>query len=102
MIKRTTISITRQISCPCVGQKPPGGGRGPDLRNLNLCLLAFWVQRYSEAKSKIWNVIIDSKYQTRSPNIFCCRDRNASPFWKGVMWIAQAAKMGYRWNIGND
>jgi hypothetical protein len=31
---------------------------------------------------------------------FCCRDRNSSPFWKGVMWAAGAAKMGFRWNIG--
>jgi hypothetical protein len=23
------------------------------------------------------------------------------PFWRGVMWAAKAAKMGYRWKIGN-
>jgi hypothetical protein len=26
---------------------------------------------------------------------------NESPFWKGVSWAAQAAKMGFRWKIGD-
>jgi hypothetical protein len=37
-----------------------------------------------------------------SPNIFCCCPRNSSPFWKGVVWAAKAAKLGFRWHIGND
>jgi hypothetical protein len=73
----------------------------PDLRDLNLCLLASWIQRYHEAGPKLWRAIVDSKYHNYNSNIFCCRDRNASPFWKGVLWAAQAAKMGFRWNIGN-
>jgi hypothetical protein len=36
-----------------------------------------------------------------SPNIFCYHEKNSSPFWKRVMWAAQAARMSYRWQIGN-
>ena len=36
-----------------------------------------------------------------SPNIFYCSDQGVSPFWKGVLWAANAAKMGYQWKIGN-
>ena len=25
----------------------------------------------------------------------------ASPFWKGVMWATQAAKICYQWKVGN-
>jgi hypothetical protein len=35
------------------------------------------------------------------PNIFCCPSGDASPFWKGVMWAAKAARMGYQWQVGN-
>ena len=35
------------------------------------------------------------------PNIFYASDVGASPFWKGVLWVAEAAKMGYLWKIGN-
>jgi hypothetical protein len=35
------------------------------------------------------------------PNIFSSNPRNASPFWKGVKWAADAAKMGYRWRVGD-
>jgi hypothetical protein len=51
-----------------------------DLRMLNMCLLASWVQRYYDADSKLWREIVDAKYQTSSPNLFCCSDRNGSPF----------------------
>jgi hypothetical protein len=73
----------------------------PDLIDLNLCLLASWVQRYHEAGPKFWRAIIDSKYQNCYPNTFWCRDKNTSPFWKGVLWADKAAKMGFRWSIGN-
>jgi len=33
--------------------------------------------------------------------MFCCSDRNASPFWKGVQWAAQAAALGYQWVVGD-
>jgi hypothetical protein len=66
-----------------------------------MCLLASWIQRYQDSDGKLWKDIADFKYDTCSPNILCSKDRNASPFWKGVMWAAQAAKMGYRWNVGD-
>jgi hypothetical protein len=72
----------------------------PDLRDLNLCLLASWVQRYQDSEGKIWKSIIDHKYMV-SPNIFCCHNRNSSPFWKSVIWAAQAAKIRYRWQVGD-
>jgi hypothetical protein len=28
-------------------------------------------------------------------------DRQSSPFWKGVIWASKAAKMEFRWNVGN-
>jgi hypothetical protein len=48
----------------------------------------------------MWRKIIDHKYDT-TPNILCSGSRNASPFWKGVRWAAQAAKPGYRWCVGD-
>jgi hypothetical protein len=83
-------------------QKKEQGGLGiPDLRNLNLCLLASWVQRYQDGDGRLWKKVIDAKYNTCSPNIFYSRDRDSSPFWKGVLWAIQAAKMGYRWEVGD-
>jgi hypothetical protein len=73
----------------------------PDFRNLNLCLLASWVQRYYDSNDKLWKRIVDSKYHSNSPNLFCARSREASPFWKGILWAASAAKMGYMWHIGD-
>jgi hypothetical protein len=32
----------------------------PDFRNLNLCLLASWVQRYYNSNDKLWKRIVDS------------------------------------------
>lgn len=36
-----------------------------------------------------------------SPNVLCCIDTKASPFWKAVLWALQAAQMGIMWKIGN-
>jgi hypothetical protein len=82
-------------------KKEHGGLDIPELRNLNMCLLASWIQRYQDSDGKLWKDIVDFKYDTCSPNILCSKDRNASPFWKEVMWATQAAKMGYRWNVGD-
>lgn len=49
--------------------------------------------------NKIWKQIVDFKYNTRDPNILTCPSENRSPFWKGVIWACQAAKMGYMWKI---
>lgn len=78
------------------------GGLGiPDLRDLNLCLLGSWLKRYQLDSDKQWRKIIDSKYNTKNPNIFCSSTVGASQFFRGVMWAAKAAKMGYRWKIGD-
>jgi hypothetical protein len=40
-----------------LAQKVEFGGLGvPDLRDLNLCLLTSWVQRYYEVEGKIWKL----------------------------------------------
>ena len=45
--------------------------------------------------------IVSYKYNS-SPNIFCCPEISASPFWKGVLWAYKAAQVGIRWKIGDD
>jgi hypothetical protein len=77
------------------------GARIPNLADMNLCLLASWVKRYHLDTDKLWKRIVDHKYRNNSPNLFACPEIGASPFWKGVLWAARAAKMGYRWKIGN-
>jgi hypothetical protein len=46
-------------------------------------------------------MLIDFKYNTAKPNIFTCKPDGTSNFWKGVLWAASVAKMGYRWKVGN-
>jgi hypothetical protein len=82
-------------------RKEYGGLGVPDLRELNLCLLGSLIKRYAADKDKIWKLLIDFKYNTNNPNVLCCRDNGASNFWKGVRWAAKAARMGYRWKVGN-
>jgi len=85
-----------------VAQKKDFGGLGiPDLRSLNLSLLCAWIFIYHLNSNAIWVRILDSKYRTKNPNILCCPDVGASPFWKGVLWAAQAAHMGVKWIVGN-
>ena len=79
-----------------VAQKKEYGGLGiPNIAEMNLCLLASWVKKYNLDDNKLWKQIIDHKYQVNSPNIFAASMAGASPFWKGVLWAANAAKMGY-------
>jgi hypothetical protein len=78
-------------------KKEKGGLCIPDLRDLNLCLLASWVQRWGD---KLWKAIMDNKHSINSLNIFCCNERSAPPL-KGVLWVAQVARMGFRWKVGN-
>ena len=79
------------------------GGLGvPNLRDLNMCLLGSWLKRYNHADSKLWKDLVDFKYNTSKPNILCCKDAGASQFFKGFMWAAKAARMGFRWKIGDD
>jgi hypothetical protein len=84
-----------------LSQKIEHAGVGiPNLDEMNLCLLASWVKRYLDT-DKLWKKIVDHKYRNDSPNLFACPELGASPFWKGVLWATRAAKMGYRWKIGN-
>ena len=84
-----------------VALKKQHGGLGiPNIANMNLCLLASWVKRYFLDEGKIWKQVIDAKHNTHSPNIFACSNNGASPFWKGILWAAKAANIGYSWNIG--
>lgn len=78
------------------------GGLGiPNLRDLNICLLASWIKRYNIDKHKLWKQVIDAKYNTNRPNIFYSKTAGASQFFRGIMWAASAAKMGFRWKIGD-
>jgi len=87
---------------PFIDQKKGYGGIGvPNLRTLNICLLASWIHKYHLKDDVLWSQIIRFKYRTEHPNLFCCLERNASPSWKGVQWAAQAAAMGYQWLVGN-
>jgi hypothetical protein len=78
------------------------GGLGiPNLRDLNISLLASWLKRYQADEGKLWKQVIDDKHATDRPNIFYCNTTSSSQFFRGVMWAAKAAHMGYRWEIGN-
>jgi hypothetical protein len=66
-----------------------------------MCLLASWIKRYHLDNDKLWKQIIDHKYRVDNPNIFYCSTNGVSPFWKGVLWAAKAAKMGYQWKVEN-
>jgi hypothetical protein len=72
-----TISLIYSL---CALSRIRGGLRVPDLRNLNLCLLASWIQRHQDTERKLWRDIIDTKYNHDDPNIFCANNRGASPF----------------------
>jgi len=85
-----------------VAQKKEVGGFGtPDMRNLNLSLLSSWIFRYGLQSESIWVKMVDYKYNTNNPNFMCSNNTAASPFWKGVMWALQAARMGIKWLVGN-
>jgi hypothetical protein len=64
-----------------------------------MCLLGSWIKRYIKDDGKIWKNIVDAKYNTKRPNIFCAQTMGVSQFSKGVMWAAQSVKFGYRWTI---
>jgi hypothetical protein len=78
-----------------------GGWGIPDISNMNLCLLASWINRYHLSDNVIWKKIVNYKYNNH-PNIFCCPEIGASPFRKGVLWACKAAQVGVRWKIGDS
>lgn len=85
-----------------VSMRKEYGGLGlPNLRDLNISLLASWLKRFKKDDDKLWKELIDFKYNTANPNIFQTNTVGASSFFKGFMRAAQAAKMGYKWKIGN-
>jgi hypothetical protein len=45
-------------------------------------------------------MLIDFKYNIRSPNLFTYRESGVSNFWRGVLWTTEVVKMGYRWKLG--
>ena len=45
---------------------------------------------------------MDHKYRNDRPNLFCCSEISASPFWKRVLWAAKVAQVDYSWKIGDD
>lgn len=69
-----------------VSQKKEARDLGvPDLRSLNLALLSAWIFTYHLNSHAIWKNIVDFKYRTDKPNLFCCPSVGTSPFWKGVL-----------------
>lgn len=74
----------------------------PNLQALNICLMGSWIKRYSEGEGKLQRKVIHHKYNTDKPNIFnCSATTTSSRFWKGVMGVAKAVKIHFRWNMGN-
>jgi hypothetical protein len=61
-------------------RKQYGGLGVPNLRDMNICLLASWIRRYTNDSDKIWKLMIDFKYKTSNPNILTCKDIGASSF----------------------
>jgi hypothetical protein len=52
-------------------------------------------------ENKLWKQFVDVKYNIENPNFFSCIPNDASPFWKGVLWAAKDAKIGYQWKVGD-
>jgi hypothetical protein len=52
----------------------------PDLRELNLCLLGFWIRRYSQDNENFWKMLVDFKYNSKNLNLFTYRENGVSNF----------------------
>jgi hypothetical protein len=81
--------------------KKQGGLGIPNLRDVNICILASWLKRYANGDGKLWKTLLDKKYKTANPNIFSYSTLHSFVFWKGFMWEVNASKFGYRWKIGD-
>jgi hypothetical protein len=56
---------------PSVCMKKDFGGHGiPNLQDLNICLVGFWVKRYIQGEGTLWKKVVDAKYNTRNPIIY--------------------------------
>jgi len=63
-------------------KKEHGGWGIPDIGNMNLCLLASWINRYHLNDNVIWKKIVDYKYNN-NPNIFLLPCDWCFPFLEG-------------------
>lgn len=53
-----------------VSQKKEFGGLGiPNLRELNLSILASWVKIFFQSSDKDWVVLLNHKYKTNKPDL---------------------------------
>jgi hypothetical protein len=57
-------------------------------------------RKYNLDDQKLWKQFVDHKYDTCKANIFYSPTVGVSQFFKGMIWAASAAKMGYTWKIG--
>lgn len=48
----------------------------PNLRDLNVCLLASWLKRYIVDREKLLKELVDYKYDTGKHNIFLTYEPN--------------------------
>jgi len=74
---------------------------GEEYSRIYIMMLASWLRRYDQDKNKFWKELLDYKCNTSKGNIFQTNIIGVSPFFKGFMWAAQAARMGYKWVTGN-
>lgn len=64
---------------PSICMRKEYGGMGVlNLQDMNLCLIGSWVKRYIVGEGSLLKKIVDSKYNTRNPNIICCHDSHPS------------------------
>jgi hypothetical protein len=66
-----------------------------DLRDINLCLLTSWVQRYHDEEANCGRRLLMLNTQLAPPICFVAMI-GLVPFWKGVMWATTATKWEYK------
>lgn len=73
------------------------GGLGiPDLRELNICLLASWLKIYNSDREKLQKELIEFKYDTEKPNVLLSKTTNSSSFFKVLCGLLKVLE----WVIG--
>jgi hypothetical protein len=78
------------------------GGLGvPNLRDLNICLLGSWIKRYQAGEGSSGKKLLTLNIELTTQIFFCTNDSNSFQSFKGFMWAAKAAKLGFRWKVGN-
>ena len=67
-------------NCPSIYMREEFGGMGMlNLQDMNICLIAAWDKRYFAGEGSLCRkVVLDSKYNTRNPNILCYLDNHPS------------------------